>query len=257
LDSVYEEYMEWEEYQREEIISCFKEILNDCQLIFGADELEALSATRFRQKADFYSLFGAIYNLRRRGGNLLVRDLNPLRADLYCLNYNIEPSSNISLFQEYAIRCVSDANSASSRRWRINFLECILQGTYLREISGDSARFISTILYEMNIDGSEFCGPMIASCLLSDEEFEPTEKNSFVAWSRENLVFQMENAGFIKREILESVDYSDWLIIDPLSDWRVINPLSQQSNIGRDQMEINLRLAFRLTDRPISCLMKL
>jgi hypothetical protein len=230
LDAVYEEYMNWTEPQRDETIKYFNEILNDCQHIFGENELAAVSSTRFRQKADFYSLFGAIYNLRRRGGDLANRDLEPLRSDLSLLNHHIEPSSHIDILKEYAIRCVSDANSASSRRWRINLLENILQGTYLREMSEDTARFFSAILYEA-INGDGLCPSGTETCLLSDADFQPTKENSVLAWSKDSQVFQMENALFIKREALEQTDYSSWLVIDPLS---------QQLDIGEDKLEINL-----------------
>ncbi|WNZ25305.1 DUF262 domain-containing protein [Leptolyngbya sp. NK1-12] len=230
LDAVYEEYMEWAEPQRSETIEYFRQVLSDFQCLFDGDGLATVSSTRFRQKADFYSLFGAIYSLRRRGGNITNRDLRPLRADLSLLNYHIEPSSYINVLREYAIRCVSDANSASSRRWRINFLESILQGTYLREISGNTARFFSQILYD-TIYGNGLCPPRTETCLLTNESFEPTEENSVVAWQLGNSVFQMENAGFIKREVLQEIDHSIWLIVDPLS---------QEPDHGEAQLEIDL-----------------
>ncbi|MBD1915011.1 MULTISPECIES: DUF262 domain-containing protein [Cyanophyceae] len=230
LDSVYEEYMEWPEPQRGEIIEYFNQILSDFQHIFSEDGLAGVGSTRFRKKADFYALFGAIYNLRRRGGDINDRDLRPLRIDLSLLNYHIEPSSYIGVLQEYAIRCVSDANSSSSRRWRINFLESILQGTYLREISGNTARFFSQILYD-TIYGDGLCPPGTETCILSNESFEPTEENSVLAWNIESPVFQMENSGFIKREVLGQVEHSNWLIVDPLS---------QRLDDGEAQLEINL-----------------
>jgi hypothetical protein len=227
LDSVYEEYMEWAEPQYNETIQCFNEILGDCQQIFGENQLATLSSTRFHQKADFYSLFGAIYNLRRNGGDLTNKNLNPLRSDLCLLNYHIEPSSYINILKEYAIRCVSDANSASSRRWRINLLESILRGTYLREISGDTAAIFSDIVYEA-INGDGLCCPGTETCLLSNTDFEPRKDNSVIAWPNDIQVFQIENAGFIKREFLQEKDCNDWLIVDPLS---------QQIGIGKYQLE--------------------
>lgn len=216
LDAVYEEYMEWTEPQRNETINCFKEILDDCQHIFGQGKLAAVSRTRFRQKADFYSLFGAIYNLRRNGGDLSNRDLEPLRSDLSLLDYHIEPSSYIDVLKEYAIRCVSDANSASSRRWRIKFLESILRGTYLREISEDTARSFSDILYETLI-GDGFCPPATETCSLSNTDFKPTRENSVLAWFRESQVFQISNAQFILRESLINAKVENFLIVDPLN----------------------------------------
>ncbi len=228
LDSVYEEYMEWAKPHCSETRECFNQILRDFQRIFDKDELATVSSTRFRQKADFYALFGAIYNLRYRGGNIDDRDLTPLRRDLFLLDSCIEPSSDISVLREYAIHCVSDANSASSRRWRINFLESVLQGTYLRKISGNTARFFCQILYS---DGGGFCPPGTETCLVSELDFQPTIENSVIAWYKENQVFQMENAGFIRKEVLEEVDSSVWLVIDPLS---------QEPDTEGTQLEINV-----------------
>jgi hypothetical protein len=221
LDTVYEEYMKWEKSHRDETIRCFKEILDDCQHIFGKGDL-AFNRTRFRQKADFYALFGAIYNLRRAGGDLSDRDLEPLREDLIRLNLEIEPSSDVDVLKKYAIRCVSDANSASSRRWRIKFLESILSGTYLREISEDTAGLFSDILYTF-LAGDGFCRPGTESCLLSDIDFEPTRENSVLAWYRESQVFQFSNARFILRESLLNAKVDGLLIVEPPSNNKTAN----------------------------------
>ncbi|MEG4630011.1 hypothetical protein QUB56_10405 [Microcoleus sp. AR_TQ3_B6] len=106
-------------------------------------------------------------------------------------------------------------------------MESILQGTYLIKISGDTARFFSQILY----DGGGFCPPGTQTCLVSELDFQPTIENSVIAWYKENQVFQMENAGFIRREVLEEVDSSVWLVIDPLS---------QEPDTEGTQLEINV-----------------
>jgi hypothetical protein len=46
-----------------------------------------------------------------------------------------DPHSDIDLFREYATRCLSDANSKTSREWRVNFLFNILSGTYVSNVS--------------------------------------------------------------------------------------------------------------------------
>jgi hypothetical protein len=237
LDSVYEEYIEWLESKSSETIKIFNQILDDCKTIFGKDGLDEIKSTRFRQKSDFYSLFGAIFNLRQNGGNLADRDLEPLRRDMACLNCFIEPSSDTSIFREYAIRCVSDANSASSRRWRINFLESILRGTYLKEIAEDTAVMFSKIIYDGIYDGG-FCPPRTESCLISYTEFQPTEENSVLAWNKEKQIFQMENAGFIKREVLEEVAYSSYLVFDPLS--KKLDESPRELDVDQCKLELDL-----------------
>jgi hypothetical protein len=233
LDLVYEEYMEWSESQRNQTTQDFNEILDDLQTIFGKDGLDEIKLTRFHQKSDFYSLFGAIFNLRQNGGNLTDRDLEPLRRDLVFLNCCIEPSSDTTIFREYAIRCVSDANSASSRRWRTNFLEKILQGTYLKDMSEDTAAIFSKIIYE----GGDVCPPGITTCPISNIDFQPYEENSVLAWNKNDQVFQMENALFIRRAALEEVAFNSYLVFDPLS--QKLYQLSQESDIDQCKLELD------------------
>ncbi|MBD2316354.1 DUF262 domain-containing protein [Phormidium tenue] len=226
LDAVYEEYMNWAKPDSEEVIQRFNQVINDCQIIFDGDglhgKLAAIGHTRFRQKSDFYSLFGAIYNLHRQGGSITGKDLKPLRTDLSILDYHIAPSSDVVTLREYAIRCVSDANSASSRRWRIDLLENIICGTYLQKLSKSSEKIFSSILYDI-IWGGQLCPPSNETCPFSGVEFSPTPENSILAWTGKSNVLQMSNAQYIQREILEAIKLKDeeakldgWLIVDPL-----------------------------------------
>jgi len=243
LDKVYEEYMQWEESQSGNIIQRFYDVLNDCQVIFngeglhGQGELPSIEKTRFRQKSDFYSLFGAINNLKLRGGKIVGKDLRPLRTDLSILNYHIEPSSNIATLREYAIRCVSDANSASSRRWRINLLENILCGTYLQKLFKSSGDIFSDVLYEIIWSG-EFCPTPIEVCPLSNEEFTPTPENSVLVWDERSHVLQMSNAQYMQRESIEKIKLNGDEA--KLSCWQIIDPLCQPSdNLEQISMELD------------------
>jgi hypothetical protein len=128
LDNFYIEYAKWNKNQKEETIRRFKKILDELQLVF--DESLHISKTRFRQKADFYSLFLVIDNLLSEGLSLKDKEISFLRQDLKILDLCIRPESDIEICSEYAIKCVSQANSASSRRWRHGFLKSILSGTY-------------------------------------------------------------------------------------------------------------------------------
>lgn len=220
LDAVYEEYMEWQEPDRTDTLEGFKAILSDCEEIFygyglGDDEeLEGIDQTRFRQKADFYSLFGAIHTLRQREGTIATKDLEPLRSDLIILDKYTQPSSQINVLKNYAIRCVSDANSASSRRWRINLLVNILQGTYLGKILEGAKVLFTEILYD-KVTGTD-SSPENQICPISSKTFMPTRENSIIAWYSDNEIFQMSNAQFILREALENIQTHEWLIVEPL-----------------------------------------
>lgn len=66
-------------------------VIADLQQIFSDDF--PISSTRFRQKADFYSLLLAIDGLRRSGGKIEGLDLEPLRDDFRMLDQLITPES--------------------------------------------------------------------------------------------------------------------------------------------------------------------
>jgi len=236
LDFFYENYSMWDEDNLNTTIKEFNQVIDDCLNIFPGEclnsdsyallvlthdpeSLEHISKTRFRQKADFYSLFGAIRKLHQQGGYLAGKDLRPLRTDLLLLDREIEPSSTYPILSEYAIRCVSDANSASSRRWRIDFLENILRGTYLNSITYDGGSIFSSILYcQEYLQDYGFCPPSKVTCPISEREFTPSQDNSVIGWSQGTDTLQMSNSYFILRDSLQDDTKYNWKIIYPPSD---------------------------------------
>lgn len=129
LDYFYARHADWNADDEAAAKSQFLAVLDDFQAIFVADRFP-LARTRFKQKSDFYSLFLSVHEFHRGGYQLGDLDLDPLRGDLRLLDENIAPESEIDILSEYAIKCVSQANSISSRSWRKNFLMDILSGTY-------------------------------------------------------------------------------------------------------------------------------
>ncbi|EHU1482705.1 hypothetical protein J587_1169 [Acinetobacter baumannii 144107] len=117
----------------------FQNIIEEIGLIFPND---TISKTRFKQKADFYSLVLSIDFFTQKGLTLKNKNVKALREDFLFLDREIDPSeeSHIKILQEYAIRCLSSANTASSRKWRLDFLKLILSGSYLSK-----ENFINTI----------------------------------------------------------------------------------------------------------------
>jgi hypothetical protein len=134
LDDVYRDYASWPDESKAKTEEELNAVLCEIEGIF--QDKVSLTNTRFRQKADFYSLFLAILDYVRSGQSALDRDVEALREDIEMLDHNIRPESTVSLCREYAIKCVSQANSASSRKWRIRFMTAILDGTYLRSVPG-------------------------------------------------------------------------------------------------------------------------
>lgn len=129
LDSVCEKYMVME--NKGEIYAEFVNIIGDISMIFEADSYP-ISQTRFKQKSDFYSLFACIFDLRKIGV-LNLKHISDIRNNITHMTENVGPQSEIDKYREYAMRCLSDANSVSSRKWRVEFLKEFLEPAYTEE----------------------------------------------------------------------------------------------------------------------------
>jgi hypothetical protein len=117
---------------RDDIYSEFVTIIGDISAIFDVDSLP-ISKTRFKQKSDFYSLFACIFELRKIG--VLKPDhLTEIRRNIRIIDENVGPQSEEEIYREYAMRCLSDANSISSRKWRVEFLMNFMKQAYCDEV---------------------------------------------------------------------------------------------------------------------------
>ena len=107
----------------------FSKILKEIEILFHKN---SISKTRFKQKSDFYSLIIAIDFFTQQNLSLAnISQISALINDFILLDESISPSEDThKIFQEYAIRCVTSANSSYSRKWRADFLKIVLSGTY-------------------------------------------------------------------------------------------------------------------------------
>lgn len=209
LDSFYLQYSTWDVNECKETEKRFLNAITDISLIFS--EKWSLAETRFRQKADFYTLVLAIDDLRRAGGSLENTNITDLRDDLRFLDYHIAPESDIPDFRDYAIKCVSQANTISSRRWRIEFLKTILRGTYLKiPPTGESANLIYR-LASYEDDGAGMCPPAVYCCSECDDEIDSNEI-PVLAWPQNESVFQIENICHLHSKC---VDGDTWIVLPP------------------------------------------
>ena len=129
LDYVCEKYICME--HKSDIASDFLGIIDDIIRIFEP-EIMPINKTRFRQKSDFYSLFACIHNLRKTS-ILVEENLTVMRNSLQEMDEQVGPQSENDIYREYATRCLSDANSGTNRRWRVDFLTERLGIGYKRE----------------------------------------------------------------------------------------------------------------------------
>ncbi|WP_296068153.1 DUF262 domain-containing protein [uncultured Agrobacterium sp.] len=192
LDYFYTKYAIMNEDQATAIRDEFQSVLSDIKLIFDEKTL-SLKGTRFHQKADFYTLFLSILELKRLNCVLGDKNLSPLRQDLRLLDKYIEPSSEIELLSEYAIKCVSQANSVSSRSWRKNFLMNIVSGTYRAKLPSQQAlNEFHSILSDLPDDGVANLFDDCAICSKPLRDHPDDER--VLCWPEGTDVFQMSNS---------------------------------------------------------------
>lgn len=129
LDSVCEKYMKMS--NKDEIYAEFVNVIGDISTIFDVD-VYPISQTRFKQKSDFYSLFTCVFELRKIG-SLKQSYVSIIRDNITLMTENVGPQSENEKYREYAMRCLSDANSISSRKWRVQFLKEFLEEAYINE----------------------------------------------------------------------------------------------------------------------------
>ena len=148
LNSFYLRGTQWTTDDFERYNAIYEKIICEMKLIHAKVKL---SNSRFRQKADFYALFDAVRLMVNSGGTLQGKDLTFLAKDLKFIDENISPNSQYLDLQEYALKCISHANSKSSREWRSRFLQIFLQGTFL-QTRPDTELFTRIKMEEMKLE---------------------------------------------------------------------------------------------------------
>lgn len=205
LDFYYLKYTVWEKNEVEKIEARFLACLNDLAILFPPER--PISSTRFKQKSDFYSLLLAIDELRAEGGSLEGVGVEELRMDLRMLDFLIEPESAAPDCRDYAIKCVSQANTHGSRRWRMDFLKAILGGTYFRRPpTGDGA----TLFYRLAMGNhGPFGEPTVNLCGVCDEKVSKDDAVE-IGWKKGSQVFQIHNGCRLHAGCMDS---SEWHVI--------------------------------------------
>lgn len=134
LDSVCEKYMQLD--NQADIVDTFTGIIDDIALVFDSNAFP-MKDTRFKQKSDFYSLFACIFELRKEKV-LNQEKIDNIRDILREMCDNVGPQSEDDLYREYATRCLSDANSLSNRKWRVEFLMERISSAYRKKAEYDN-----------------------------------------------------------------------------------------------------------------------
>lgn len=211
LDDFYLNYVEWDSAERDLLRSRFLAVLGDYRKIFRKPDLD-LAETRFRQKADFYSLFAAIDDCRIEGGSLEDKPMDCLQEDFRIVDFHTTPHSEVSILSEYAIKCVSQGNTFASRKWRRDLLKHFLYGTYFQKPpSLEGIKIFRDILDDIN--NPSMCRQSQEPCPVCNVEItDYSDGNAFLTWRKNEQVYQLSNALFIHRECREiaRVEFLTW-----------------------------------------------
>jgi len=205
LDSFYINYKNWEEAQRADIENRFELVLNVIDDLFKEKEVRQ---TRFRQKADFYSLFAAVDIFNRMNIVISDTDKDMIFEVVELLDSGISPSSEVDLFKHYAVRCISDANSHSTRLWRAKFLFSMLFSPFINEnYTETQERAYVSILSDLPyLHDSGMCPIAYPECSECDETKSDNEDRLLVAWNageRKTLI----NAFWVHQKCIKGNEY--------------------------------------------------
>lgn len=206
LDDFYIKYRVWDKTDKNTVEEYFKDTINDIDAIFK--DWKPISKTRFRQKSDFYAFFAAVCSLKQDGQSLDQALLKHLQNDLAMLDASIEPEAPGPL-GEYAIRCVSDANSKSSRTWRMEFLKTFLVGAY-DPFTEDQQRLAFFHSIRTAVD-SGLC-PAIEDCAICGEMVTEFKKGQKYAYPRGKVFFNTQY--LIHGDCINEAFLANWLVYD-------------------------------------------
>ena len=210
IDRYYQNYQEWDKENYSSIHKLFVKTLDEVSMLSSGEFI--LGKSRFKQKADFYSLFSAVSNNVSRGFSFEGKNLELLRKDLEFLDEYIAPESPITDLKNYAVKCVSAANSSSSRKWRIGFLSIFLNGTL-------NARPFTTYelscLTRIKVEYLALLREKL-KCSKCDNSINPAESKVGLSWP-EGEPKQLTNLSFFHPEC-DSTDGIDVVTITERSD---------------------------------------
>lgn len=178
LDKYYKELKNWDRSNKQMCMEKFKHVLSEIDFLNDGIDLKR---SRFKQKSDFYTLFSVVVEYVSLGQSLKGKPIEGLIEDLKFLDSFIAPESHIGDLKNYAIKCVSQANSASSREWRKKFIRVFFNGVVgWYNYKNHEVSMLARIALEHDSYVSDMSGPEKKCCKCgNDIDFWNTEFNVF------------------------------------------------------------------------------
>lgn len=226
LDQFYMDYSSWNHEDMQYIRNEFQLIIDDILMIFPLDSYP-IAKTRFRQKADFYSLVSAIHDLHNEGYSLKDKKVDELRDDFIMLTQQISPEADVKVFSEYAIKCVSQGNTIGSRIWRKEFLKRFLVGTYNGKLPcKEILELFRDIICGGCVSASAMgCPQSCNECPVCEEEIKDCDKEEVVlTWDKSTVAFQLCNVQMVHLRCIKK-GTSDYHFIEEKGDMSSELPL--------------------------------
>ena len=103
------------------------EFLRILDIIIVLNSISPINRSRYRQRNDFFTLFGFIHNMKNK---LMTDHFSYIYNLLILFQEDISPSNDFCPpFREYALNCVSQSNSKNAREKRLQFYYDIFLNT--------------------------------------------------------------------------------------------------------------------------------
>ena len=203
LDTFYIKYANWDATHINEIKTRFVQVLRELRALFPLGEI---TKTRFKQKSDFYTLFLVIDEFSSEGFSVVSKNTDLLMDDIQLLQHHIRPESDVGICSEYAIKCVSQANSASSRRWRHRFIRPILARTYKGGLPNpEGAQVFYRLMEDMSTGYRKGdCPEPELKCPACGDDIVGDLADYRLAWHESEAVYQIANSQWLHFECISS-----------------------------------------------------
>lgn len=210
LDEFYKKYSVWNKDAVKEVENLFVKTLEELRLIFSEGSEVDMRKTRFKQKADFYTIFLVVKDYLCSNKSIRQVNLEALRDDLKILDETIAPESTIPICREYAIKCISQANTYSGRSWRACFIQAILNGTFLGTLPSEKD---SIVYYGINesLGLDSMCPSPLFECPECNGEIQGDYSDCLMAWSKDEKYYQISNSTWIHEECLNKT--KEWIAL--------------------------------------------
>ncbi len=149
LSKFYENNASMEKDEKLKVMKRFMFKIKIIKKIFQGSDFKK---SRLKKQSDFYSMFAYLQDLNKIESFKLIEKNIEIQNLFLLLKYGIAPQSNIEILSTYGIKCVSQANSSSSRTWRKVFLGNLLNYIVTKESNETIEMLINNINEEYELE---------------------------------------------------------------------------------------------------------